>query len=330
MSQFNVENELPDFDILEQAASWFAHLESAEATEEDHQRLKAWLSESPAHQRAWRYVEKISQRFSIIHQENQVNNTSNTLSKLQQHTLGRRALLRSLLFAAIVGGTGLVSWQYPPLSSMARAMRADFRTGIGEQKDIVLADGSHIWLNTDTAINIDYNKQQRHIELVQGEILIETAPDRQQRSFWVSSQQGQMQALGTRFNVYQQATETQLTVYEGRVAVKTKTQQHILAAGKQATFADTGELRLSNANIQQSAWITGVIVADQMTLAELVDQLGRYHRGHIGVSPDVATLAVVGSFPTQDQARVLSMLTASLPIKVRSLSPWWVSIVPAN
>lgn len=330
MTQSTVENELPDFDILEQAASWFAHLESAEATQEDHQRLKAWLAENPAHQHAWSYVERISQRFSILHQENQVDNASNTFSKLQHHTFGRRTVLRSLLFAVAVGGTGLVSWQYTPLSSMARALRADYRTGIGEQKDVVLADGSHIWLNTNTAINIDYNKQQRHIELVQGEVLIETASDRQQRPFLVSSQQGQMQALGTRFNVYQQATKTQLTVYEGRVAVKTKTQQHILAAGKQAIFTDAGKLQLSNANIQQSAWIKGVIVADQMTLAEVIDQLSRYHHGHIGVSPDVASLPVVGSFPTHDKARVLSMLAASLPIKVRSVSSWWVSILPAD
>ncbi|WP_417510321.1 FecR domain-containing protein [Methylophaga sp.] len=330
MTPSNNENDLPDFGILEQAASWFAHMQSNEVTDDDHQRFQAWLAEAKAHQYAWHYVEKVSQRFSVLHQDKQADNASNTLTQLQQKTQARRSVIRSILLAAVVGGTGLMAWQYTPLPLMARAWRADYRTGIGEQKEVVLADGSHIWLNTETAINIGYNKQQRHIMLIQGEILINTAQDRHQRAFLVSSQHGVMQALGTRFNVYQSTQKTRLAVYEGRVAVNTKTQQHTLTAGKQVIFNDTDELQLSTANTQHSAWVKGVIVADQMTLGELINELSRYHYGYLGVSPEVSALPVVGSFPTNDKERVLSMLTASLPVKIRSISPWWVSILPAD
>lgn len=330
MTQVSSQDSLPDFEILEKAASWFAHLQSSDVTQDDHQRFNTWLAESQAHQDAWRYVERVSQRFSILHKENQVDNASNTLTKLQQNKHGRRSVIRGIFLAAALGSTGLMSWQYTPLPLIARSWRADHRTGVGEYKEMVLADGSHIWLNTNSAINIDYNTQHRHITLVQGEILINTAMDRHQRPFFVSSQHGRMQALGTRFNVYQTAIDTELSVYDGRVAITTKTHQHTIGASEQATFDDTNEIQLSIVSSDKSAWTKGVIVADQMTLGELVTELSRYQHGYLGVSPDISTLPVVGSFPTTNLERALAMLSASLPVKVRSISPWWVSVLPTD
>lgn len=323
-----------DFDVLDQAANWFAHMQLDEVGQSDIEALQTWLQQSPVHQQAWTQVEKVSQRFQLLQKVNQVDAADDALSKLRQNALSRRSLLRGLLLLFTVTGSSWLSWRHTSLPLLAAALSADYRTGVGEITDITLADGSRIWLNTDSAVNVRYQNAQRRLHLVRGEILIQTANDVLQRPFIVESVHGEMQALGTRFEVYQMQDKTRLTVYEGRVSLQPSdtTDQLIINNGELAEFDNTRiqKQAIHKSAKSQSRWIQHVLVVNNWSLEAVLNELSRYRHGHLGVDPQVANLSVVGTFPLDDTDKALQMLAASLPIRIHYILPWWVSVLPID
>jgi len=77
---------------------------------------------------------------------------------------------------------------------------------------------------------------------------------------------------------------------------------------------------------KQSSWQQGVLFANEITLEAFVEQVARYRKGYLVVSPDVADLRIMGAFPLDDTDKILTMLSNSLPIKVNSPLPWWQTI----
>ena len=61
----------------------------------------------------------------------------------------------------------------------------------------------------------------------------------------------------------------------------------------------------------------------------MVGELNRYHRGHLGVDPRVADLRITGSFPLDNLELALNALPPILPVKVKQLTPWWITVAPA-
>jgi transmembrane sensor len=75
------------------------------------------------------------------------------------------------------------------------------------------------------------------------------------------------------------------------------------------------------------AWTRGMLVVDNVRLAELINELGRYRHGHLGVSPEAADLRITGSFPLKDTNLALKALPTTLPVQIEQRTPWWVTVV---
>lgn len=313
----------------EDAAEWFALLRSGEATEADQARWAAWLAASGAHRTAWSYVERISRRVAPIQASSDPRAAVAVLQSAHGHLPRRRQVLLGL---AAVGGTGLLSWatwRYTPLPTTAMGWMAGHRTGVGETTASVLADGTRAWLGSASAFNEDFSASLRRLHLVAGEVFIDTAADAA-RPFVVDTAQGRLRALGTRFNVRLGHGQTTVSVFEGAVEVR-PTDGHdaavmVVRAGQQARFNRFSVEDLAGADPAREAWIQGLLIAQDMPLAQVVAELARYRHGHLGVAPDVAGLRVYGSFPLDDTDRALAMLARALPIQVRQPLPWWRSI----
>jgi ferric-dicitrate binding protein FerR (iron transport regulator) len=97
-------------------------------------------------------------------------------------------------------------------------LRSDYSTAIGEHKVIVLSDQTRIHLNTFSAINEEYTKDQCTIYLLQGEIQLDVAKDTT-RPLIVFGDQGSARALGAPFIVRNHGTSTELSVMESLVEV---------------------------------------------------------------------------------------------------------------
>ncbi len=95
-----------------------------------------------------------------------------------------------------------------------------YATDIGEQRSLALADGSTVELNSRSRIRVRYTEHERRIDLLRGQALFHVAKNKA-RPFIVQTDNTQVRAVGTAFDVYNTSSGTIVTVVEGRVAVHT-------------------------------------------------------------------------------------------------------------
>ncbi len=153
---------LPDHQVLQQAADWFATLAGDDVDDGQWRRWRGWLDAHPDHRRAWRYVEQVSQRFDQARRQAGEQDGPRLLERTANHRLTRRRLLAggAAGLAACMIGAGT------PLPDAGRrwasVITAGERSGVGEIRRLTLADGGLLWLNTASAVDIDYDRQYHH------------------------------------------------------------------------------------------------------------------------------------------------------------------------
>lgn len=315
-----------EFATLEQAAEWFAVLRSGAVSDAEREQWHAWLDLRAEHRLAWQRVEAISNGLALPKAAPEAATAALSAAILQR----RRSLKMLSLFAV----TGLVGWGISSNKAVQTAvadLNADYRSAVGEIRTLTLADGSEIWLNTNSSLDQDYDARIRRVTLRKGEVLIATHPDSQSpaRPFIVYSAEGSLRALGTRFNVRQLDGKTRLSVFEGRVEVApvdAPETRKIIESGQQVDFNRSAVMAVVVADPAQQAWSQGLLVADNMPLGNFIEELARYRSGYLACDPAVADLRVVGGFPLNQPDQALAMLEASLPVKVHQTLPWWVTV----
>lgn len=319
-------SERPDHATLQAAANWYAQLLAAPHDAQLCLHWQQWLGAATTHQVAWAHVERISQRFSPL--KLQADASLQALGSVRRTDLGRRRAVG--LLGLLCGGSllALAGWRIPVARQQLLVLNADHHTAIGEVRSLSLPDGGQLWLNSATALNIDYRANLRRLELLAGEVLVVTAHD--SRPFVIDTRQGRLQALGTRFSVWQRDHAARLSVFDGAVRVHPAecTDTLVVAAGWQTDFDRHGAQLPRAVEESRQAWHEGRLLASDISLGEFIEQLRAYLPGHLGLAPEVQALRVMGNFPANDPERTLAMLESALPIKVRKTLPWWYSIEP--
>ncbi len=319
----------PSYQVLEQAAEWFALLRSGEATDEEKRRWQSWLDGAPEHLNAWRYVERISGQFSAVQASSSREAAARGFCAANTRMARRRQTLLGLGALVSTGLSGWAAWRLTPLPWLAVSLSADYRSATGEVRRVALADGSQVWLSAASAFDLDYSGSLRRLQLLAGEILIQTAPDLD-RPFVVDTPQGRVRALGTRFTVRLDGEETLVAVYKGAVEARTADtgSARIIQTGQQMRFTGERLAGVESADPAREAWARGILITNNTPLAEVARELQRYRGGVLRVAPEIAHLPVIGSYPLADPDRALAMLEAVLPIRIKRTLPWWVSIQP--
>jgi transmembrane sensor len=323
----------PDHAVLEAAAEWYALLSSGHAGAQEQAAWQAWLASSAAHRAAWQRVEAVSQQFQPVtlgraERAASLAGLEAAVSRRRQ----RRTVLRSFVWTGAAVALAWSGAQTEPGRRVLAGVRADHATGVGGFLALTLEDGTRIWLNTDTALQVDYRSTVRQLVLLRGEVSITTASDAA-RPFVVRTPEGRFQALGTRFNVLTAANETSLSVFEGMVRARfahagaiDHATPHDVAAGMHMRGGLQGVSPISALPAQAGAWTRRILQVEEAPLATVIAQLARYRPGHLACAETVAGLSVTGTFPLDDIDRALHMLTLALPVRVRSPLPWWTTI----
>jgi transmembrane sensor len=208
---------------------------------------------------------------------------------------------------------------------------SDYSTGTGEWKQVQLADGTQLMLNTATAIDIDFNAETRRVLLHAGEIYIRTASD-PQRPFLVETRDGTARALGTRYSVRKLDGGTQVRVYEHAVelAPHHTTQKLRLDAGQQAVLTpDTIQIP-DHLDTSEPGWTQRRLVAERMRLDDFLAELSRYRNGILRCDPRIADLRLTGIFPLDDIDRALATLEEGLPVKLDWTTRYWLTVRPRS
>jgi transmembrane sensor len=317
--------------LRQQAVAWCTLLCSGQATASDHAAWQQWHQHHPDHQRAWQRLESVRGILQTI--PPQIG-----APVLQAQHRGRRQALRGLALLASGGALGYAVYRGGHDTAPWRAALADHRTAVGQQRSVRLADGALVILNTGSAIDVRFSPGKRTVLLHAGEILVETAHQRQPgapvdpRPFVVETADGAIEALGTRFTVRRYQDRTEVVVLEHAVAVRLPPQQDrplLVRAGQRLDFNAVVAGPVQAADGTAALWRDGSIVVDDWPLARLLAELDRYRPGHLACDPAVAAMRVSGAFPVRDTDQALAVLARSLPVRVRRLTRYWVSVGPA-
>ncbi|MET0847327.1 MAG: FecR family protein [Pseudomonas sp.] len=198
---------------------------------------------------------------------------------------------------------------------------ADYVSAPGEIRTVTLADQSQVTLDADSAIAVDFGRGERHVQLRRGAGFFNVTHTGD--PFVVDAQQGQTRVLGTQFEVRLQPHGAQVTVLSGRVGVTADkdAKQQILTAGQQVGYGkgSAQQLRAVDSDAQL-AWRQGWLNYYKATLADVVQDLGRYYPGRIVLLNDeLAARRVSGSFPSKDPQAVLSSLQGVLGFEQTSV-----------
>ncbi|QLF93694.1 FecR domain-containing protein [Pseudomonas sp. ABC1] len=303
-------------DVARQAAHWMMLLHSGEADSQDHADCQKWRSAKPENEQAWQRVTRVQERLGVLP----------PAVGMASFNRARRQGLKKLLILAALAPAGYLSYQHLPWNQWM----AGHRTAVGERRRIELVDGSLLELNTDSAVDLHFDDEQRLIQLHRGEILVTSGADRGHpvhRPLRVQTAEGRMQALGTRFGVRQLPGETRLAVFEGTVRVEPQVGEgRTVPAGEQWLFRRDGRGSLSVASEQTIGWQRGQLTVESMPLAAFLAELDRYRPGLLRYDPQVAGLRISGTFQLDSTDAILAALPATLPVQVSYRTRYWVHV----
>jgi transmembrane sensor len=305
--------------IVEQASHWLMLHWGGALEGDEQQRFSAWQAADPEHRRAWQRLQRLQGTLAGVPAE-----MACTVLR-EMPDARRRQTLKLLGLLLMAGGSGYLAQAQLPW----RETLADLRSGTGERLHRELSDGSHLELNSGSAVDILFSERERRIRLLAGELLLTSGHDgaAQYRPLIVETPNGDVQALGTRFSVREIDGVTRVALYEGELEIRPRHATPLrLQAGQQLWFsADrTGAVKVADRNAV--AWSEGRLVAERMPLGQFIAELSRHRPGVLRCDPQVAGLPLTGVFPLADTDRVLAALQQSLPVEVHSLTRYWVTV----
>jgi len=335
--------------VDEAARRWFLTLSDETATEADRACFATWYAADPRHRAAyqeltalWVEIDDLRDAFASQAKSPRAGKPTNRPpASSQPRPTAHRARARAARRPALTGGLAAACLALAIVAApeLTTRLGADHLTGVGEQARIVLPDGSVAWLNTDTAIAVDYDAVIRRIALLRGEAQFHVARD-PARPFAVRAQRGRSTALGTVFAVHARDQRvTTVTVTEGRVEVVSPADTQgsrsldsaaraVLAAGEQVVYregAAPGPVR--RAPSRALAWREGMIAIDGQPLAEALAEIDRYRRGRILLLADTAQLEPVTARLSLDALdRGLEALAATHDLTVTRVTEYLVLI----
>jgi len=156
-----------------------------------------------------------------------------------------------------------------------------------EVKALKLPDGTQIWLASGTTLEYASDfKNQRDIKL-NGVAFFEVAKD-PNHPFIIATKSGEIEVLGTGFNVEATADHTEVSVAHGLVALRNEVNEIKLGAGQMAVATNEGVSLIPKADPNETAWMNGEFVFDHTPLVDVVKQLNTYYTKEIVLGSEKA------------------------------------------
>jgi len=183
-------------------------------------------------------------------------------------------------------------------------------TARAEQYQVVLADGTKVWLNAATTLRYPVNFEKlttRKVEL-DGEAYFEVVENKA-KPFIVHTARQDIQDLGTYFNVnsYADDPSAKTTLLEGSVKINNSM---ILKPGQQATTTSDGAIKVHYANTRSvMAWKNGYFDFDDENIREIMRKVARWYDAEIIYTGEVSNKTMTGSMSRfENVSKILEIL----------------------
>jgi len=196
----------------------------------------------------------------------------------------------------------------------------------GKRSEIMLADGTHIWLNSGSQLSYptEFKSDSREVYL-SGEAFFDIKPN-PEKPFYVITRDIRIKVLGTSFNVssYEEDNTSQTVLFKGKVS-----------AGKNQLFSKTVELMPGERMIYNkknrgltkdkvdtkfyASWIGGYLIFENEPITEIYKKLERYYNKNIQAEEGLEKISFSGKLDLKDKLEdVLENISFASAVKVQA------------
>ncbi|GLO13429.1 membrane protein [Pseudomonas putida] len=305
---------------LRQAAHWFSQLNSGEVQASDYSAWQLWLNATPINAWAWQQAERLQTRMAAS--ESPASARVLALAAHGRHASRRQVVKAGLL---LLGGSALGLGGYQEIKQSP--LLADVHTGVGEQRSLMLKNGTAVVLNTASAVDLDDLRDVPWLRLRQGELMV-TVPVRQ--TCRVVTRNGTIEAGESRFAVRLFDDDSSLEVFGQQARVTLASGQTLqVNSGQRCRFNEQGFSPVEAVAHAADAWGRGLLIANDQRLDAFINNLSRYRSGWLRCAPSVAGLRISGTYRLDDTDQILRALSTSLPVQVQARTRFWITLTAA-
>ncbi len=332
-------------DRLECAARWFVRSQDNDFTPQQQAEMRAWLEENPANAQAFSEIRKTWDTVECIKPLYAADACQDNVSHAFDADLcnADKSTKKKMLFPWFLGGLR-------PVFSLGFALalfccisffRGNFfeqpqetvscYTGNGEQKDLVLEDGSTLKMNVKTALSVQMGRKLRQVTLHHGEVFFQVAPDAG-RPFEIKTSSGFVRVLGTSFNIKDREGQVAVDVQQGKVKVTDsprglgdmRIKSVTLTADQGVDISPDGRLvpvRASHIR-QVLAWQQGKVVFHNTPVSRVLKELELYHEIKIKLQDlTLGEKGISGAFDMRNLDQTLNLVCMAASLRVDTRKP---------
>lgn len=304
-----------------EAHAWVRRLTSGEANAADAAALRLWCSRSPAHVAAFSEASRLWDAFAVagenLRRDERASQEAGRLAA-RRSVIGRRGFIGGALAASVAG----VMVVRPPMGLWPSfsELRADYRTGTGEQREIAATDGVSVQMNTRTSMSVGAGADTAAVELISGEASFRMQPN-QTRPFSVLAAGGRTTARGARFDVRVSGSTVCVTCLADDVEVEHRARTVRLTSRQQVVYDDRGLGTVVVIDpVIVSAWQQGLIICNMKPLADVIEELNRYRPGRIVLlNAELGRNPVNGRFRIDQPDEALAQIERAFGVRHRTL-----------
>jgi transmembrane sensor len=290
------------------AAAWLARMRSDQRGVEDEIAFRQWLAADPSHAEAFEVMNLVWEVSGPPRRDLRGN------APEPDKGISRRAVFGGGVVLAGIGGT-------LALTQMAQA--DVYRTEIGEQKHVLLRDGTELFLDTDTEVVVDLEKKKRRADLNYGRANFRVAADKA-RPFTLDVAGNIIVGAHYTFDARRDGEKVSVVLIEGRASVEAgeRGASRVMAGGDRLISSAPHAAKFDKPNLLPLlAWHTGQAIFQNDTLAQAAYEMNRYSMLKLVVNDArIENLKVSGIYRVGDNTMFALALEKLLPVSVRQFN----------
>jgi len=275
---------------------------TGDATPEEKEEVTLWLDAAPENMREFMALRKL---FDMAIWQDTDREERNALHIRKWQISPRKIAFEVFKIAAVLVLGFLVFRVIYPVADTPSPMMQTLHVPPGQRAEIVLADGSKVWLNANTTLIFPtaFNGESREVSL-NGEGYFDVAHDKT-KPFKVKTDEYNVKVYGTEFNVraYSGSQDFEVALLRGSVEVAKQNEENgILLKPNQRLFVHDDRLVASPiTHMNYYSWKEGIISFDDESFPEIIRKLELYFDLQIDVKNNqILKYRCTGKFRSKD------------------------------
>ena len=302
--------------VRREAAGWLARLQSGRDPDVER-KFRDWHEADSRHAAAFARVRGVYEQAGLLRHSHLARRSRLEPAIRKPEWKALPALAAA---AAVVVAVPLAIIVFNPGGlSIGGTEAVMLTTNVGEIREVDLADGSKVTLDTATTVEVDIGRSRRSAHLRHGRARFQVV--RGDHPFVVRTSRTIVTTNRGVIDVEQAGQRDRIEVLAGAAAVRGADRREspgIAVASGEAVIFKAGGAEQKGVVAPGADWTRGMLQFEAMPLADAVALANRYSRRHILIEDDLGRLRVSGAFRAGDVDGLAKALASAFHLSLRS------------